>query len=103
MGPKTKAGGYYKPKFTKKGEAYYPGMRKDEQGNWYRVKRGKGQKGPKIPGSKIYERITSYNIVEDVKDARANITFEQLVNENKKYQRELREGTYRPRPVNKKD
>jgi hypothetical protein len=54
------------------------------------------------------EGIPSYDIVQDVKNARANITYGQLVNENSKYHRQLREDTYRPainkpRPINQQN
>lgn len=54
-------------------------------------------------GSGIADEVPPYDIIKDVRDARANITFGQLVNENRKYHSRLRQGTYRPSAINKKD
>ncbi|EXX66661.1 hypothetical protein RirG_121660 [Rhizophagus irregularis DAOM 197198w] len=54
-------------------------------------------------GPRMTDEVPPYDIVRDVKDTRANITFGQLVNENRKYYSQLRQGTYRPGAINKKD
>ena len=101
--PKTKDGRYYKPVVSKTGKTYYPGLKRDEQGNWYRPI-GK----PREYGQRMSEGIAPYDIVQDVKNTRAGISFGQLVNENPKYHRQLRESTYKPainkpRPINQQN
>ncbi|CAB4427458.1 unnamed protein product [Rhizophagus irregularis] len=59
-----------------------------------------GNRKPRENGSRLFDEISPYDIVQDVRDARANITFGQLVNENSKYHRQLREGTYKPKAMN---
>ncbi|CAB4492631.1 unnamed protein product [Rhizophagus irregularis] len=100
--PMTKDGRFYKPMFTKEGKAFYPGMRQDEFGNWVRTKPS-GTGKPREYGPRLTDGIPPYDIVGDVKNCRANITFGQLTNENTKYHKQLREGTYRPRSINEKN
>ncbi|PKY62441.1 hypothetical protein RhiirA4_432532 [Rhizophagus irregularis] len=94
--PKTKEGRFYKPMFTKEGKVFYPGMRQNEFGEWVRIKPS-GTGKPREYGPRLIDEIPPYDIVGDVKNCRSNITFGQLVNENTKYHRQLREGTYKPR------
>ncbi|EXX66414.1 hypothetical protein RirG_124020 [Rhizophagus irregularis DAOM 197198w] len=100
--PMTKDGRFYKPMFTKEGKAFYPGMRQDEFGNWVRTKPS-GIGKPREYGPRLTDGIPPYDIVGDVKNCRANITFGQLTNENTKYHKQLREGTYKPRSVNERN
>ncbi|GET54140.1 hypothetical protein GLOIN_2v1815633 [Rhizophagus irregularis DAOM 181602=DAOM 197198] len=100
--PMTKDGRFYKPMFTKEGKAFYPGMRQDEFGNWVRTKPS-GTGKPREYGLRLTDGIPPYDIVEDVKNCRANITIGQMINENTKYHKQLREGTYRPRSINEKN
>ena len=58
---------------------------------------------PKEYGPRLTDEIQPYDIVRDVKNCRANITIGQLTNENPKYHKQLREGTYKPRSVNDKN
>ncbi|PKY57233.1 hypothetical protein RhiirA4_428821 [Rhizophagus irregularis] len=58
---------------------------------------------PREYGPRLTDEIPPYDIVRDVKSCRANITYGQLVNENEKYRKQLREGTYKPRTVNEKN
>ena len=96
--PKAKDGRYYKPVTSKHGKVYYPGMKRQEDGSWIRPERRQREYGPRIT-----DEVPSYDIVGDFRDARANITFGQLVNENPRYHSKLRQGTYRPSAINKKD
>ncbi|CAB4495649.1 unnamed protein product [Rhizophagus irregularis] len=100
--PMTKDGRFYKPMFTREGKVFYPGMRQDESGNWARTKPS-GSGKPREYGLRLTDEIPPYDIVGDVKNCRANITFGQLTNENTKYHRQLREGTYKPRSVNERN
>ncbi|GET65659.1 hypothetical protein GLOIN_2v1815633 [Rhizophagus irregularis DAOM 181602=DAOM 197198] len=84
------------------GKAFYPGMRQDEFGNWVRTKPS-GTGKPREYGPRLTDGIPPYDIVEDVKNCRANITIGQMINENTKYHKQLREGTYRPRSINEKN
>ncbi|EXX61267.1 hypothetical protein RirG_172770 [Rhizophagus irregularis DAOM 197198w] len=100
--PMTKDGRFYKPMFTKGGKVFYPGMRQDESGEWARTKPS-GTGKPRVYGPRLTDEIPPYDIVGDVKNCRANITYGQLINENTKYHKQLREGTYRPRSINEKN
>jgi hypothetical protein len=97
-----KDGRFYEPMFTKDGKAYYPGLRQDEFGNWVRTKPS-GTGKPREYGPRLTDEIQPYDIVEDVKNCRANISIGQLTNENPKYHKQLREATYKPRIVNDKN
>ncbi|PKC53024.1 hypothetical protein RhiirA1_480191 [Rhizophagus irregularis] len=100
--PMTKNGRFYKPMFTKEGKVFYPGMRQDESGEWARTKPS-GTGKPRVYGPRLTDEIPPYDIVGDVKNCRANITYGQLINENTKYHKQLREGTYKPRSVNERN
>ncbi|GBC40579.2 hypothetical protein GLOIN_2v1774690 [Rhizophagus irregularis DAOM 181602=DAOM 197198] len=100
--PMTRDGKFYKPMFTKEGKVFYPGMRQDESGEWVRTKPSETGK-PREYGPRLTDGIPPYDIVEDVKNCRANITYGQLINGNNKYHKQLREGTYKPRSVNEKN
>jgi len=99
--PLTKDGRPVKAKWRKDGTAYYPGMKQDNKGDWYRPQRRAS--GPREYGPRIIDEVPPYDIVGDVRNTRANITFGQLVNENKKYHSQLRQSAYRPSAINKKD
>ncbi|EXX66704.1 hypothetical protein RirG_121220 [Rhizophagus irregularis DAOM 197198w] len=100
--PMTKDGRFYKPMFTKGDKLFYPGMRQDESGNWARTK-SPGTGKPREYGLRLTDGIPPYDIVGDVKNCRANITYGQLINENTKYHKQLREGIYRLRNINEKN
>ncbi|PKY60340.1 hypothetical protein RhiirA4_483929 [Rhizophagus irregularis] len=100
--PMTKDGRFYKPMFTKEGKVFYPGMRQNESGEWVRTKPSRTGKFREY-GPRLTDEIPPYDIVEDVKNCRANISFGQLTNENPKYHKQLREGTYKLRIVNEKN
>ncbi|PKK61729.1 hypothetical protein RhiirC2_718213 [Rhizophagus irregularis] len=87
-----------KMKWSNKRQDYYDpteGLRKWREAG--------GPIKPRVYGPRLTDEISSYDLVGDVKNCRANITFEQLVNENTKYHKQLREGTYRPRSINEKN
>ncbi|CAB4484818.1 unnamed protein product [Rhizophagus irregularis] len=100
--PMTRDEKFYKPMFTKEGKVFYPRMQQDESGEWVRTKPS-GTGKPRVYGPRLTDEMPLYDIVGDVKNCRANITFGQLTNENTKYQKQLREGTYRPRSINEKN
>ncbi|GET53753.1 hypothetical protein GLOIN_2v1846315 [Rhizophagus irregularis DAOM 181602=DAOM 197198] len=91
MGPKGM-------RWSNKRQAYYDpteGLRKWREAG--------GPTKPREYGPRLTDGIPPYDIVEDVKNCRANITYGQLVNGNPKYHKQLREGTYRPRSINEKN
>ncbi|EXX67813.1 hypothetical protein RirG_110950 [Rhizophagus irregularis DAOM 197198w] len=57
----------------------------------------------RVYGPRLTDKIPPYDIIGDVKNCRANITYGQLINENTKYHKQLREGTYKPRSVNERN
>ncbi|CAB4492630.1 unnamed protein product [Rhizophagus irregularis] len=87
-----------KMKWSNKRQDYYDpteGLRKWREAG--------GPTKPRVYGPRLTDEIPSYDIVGDVKNCRANITFGQLTNENTKYHKQLREGTYKPRSVNERN
>ncbi|EXX71581.1 hypothetical protein RirG_077200 [Rhizophagus irregularis DAOM 197198w] len=81
-------------KWSNKRQVYYDpteGLRKWREAG--------GPTKPREYGPRLTDGIPPYDIVGDVKNCRANITIGQLTNENPKYHKQLREGTYRPRKV----
>ncbi|CAB4486085.1 unnamed protein product [Rhizophagus irregularis] len=85
-------------RWSNKRQAYYDpteGLRKWREAG--------GPTKPREYGPRLTDGIPPYDIVEDVKNCRANITYGQLINGNAKYHKQLREGTYRPRSINEKN
>ncbi|EXX50260.1 hypothetical protein GLOIN_2v1774690 [Rhizophagus irregularis DAOM 181602=DAOM 197198] len=87
-----------KMKWSKKRQGYYDpteGLRKWREAG--------GPTNPKQYGPRLIDEIPPYDVVGDIKSCRANITFGQLVNENNKYHKQLREEIYKPRSINEKN
>ncbi|PKB96261.1 hypothetical protein RhiirA5_404481 [Rhizophagus irregularis] len=85
--PMTKDGSRRLKSVQKKdGTYYYPGRKQREDGTWYKPERSNK---PREYGPRLVEKVPPYDIVRDVRNARANITFGQLVNENSKEEVEV--------------
>ncbi|CAB4405847.1 unnamed protein product [Rhizophagus irregularis] len=74
----------------KKAKYFTLECRQNESGEWVRTKPSRTGKFREY-GPRLTDEIPPYDIVEDVKNCRANISFGQLTNENPKYHKQLRE------------